>query len=82
MIDESKLLLKIEEQRKGRMKIIRRGHKPTIPTITFDCGTCETIFEAEKGEYVACDQMEYMHDGLKYKCKCPVCQNWVYIERD
>ena len=62
------------------MKIIKAG---TIErkTETFICLKCSTIFEADETEYTNADQMEYMHDGIRCKCKCPVCGTMVYVER-
>ena len=62
------------------MLIIHRGEVPDI-TKRFECKYCGTLFEAAEGEYVSCNQMEYMHDGLEYKCLCPVCGRTVYIEK-
>lgn len=61
------------------MKIIERGKIPKN-TKRFYCKNCGTVFDADKGEYVSADQMEYMHDGILYKCICPVCKKWAYID--
>ena len=61
------------------MKIIKRGKVP-VHTKQFTCDYCGTVFEAEKGEYKGCGQIAYMHDGLLYQCKCPICGEMAYIE--
>lgn len=63
------------------MKIIKRGDSKR-PSQRFTCTNCETIFEADYGEYQNADQMEYMHDGILYKCKCPVCNQMAYVDRE
>ena len=62
------------------MKIVKWG---TVPTQTkeFTCRHCETVFEADYGEYTSCNQLEFMHDGLEYKAECPVCHTMCYIDR-
>ena len=61
------------------MKIISRGEIP-VPVRRFECDYCGTIFEAEKGEFHSCGQYAYIHDGLEWECKCPVCGKMVYIK--
>lgn len=63
------------------MKIIKRGD-PKRPSQRFTCTNCETIFEADYGEYHNADQIEYMHDGILYKCQCPVCNEMAYVDRE
>ena len=62
------------------MKILKRGEIPKYSKI-FVCGNCGSEFEAEKGEYQSCGQLAYMHDGLEYECRCPVCKKMCYIEK-
>lgn len=62
------------------MKIIQEGKIPTY-TKRFTCDTCGTVFDADKGEYHSCRQLEYTHDDLKYECKCPICCKMAYISR-
>ena len=62
------------------MKIIKRGELP-FGTKQFSCNYCGTAFEASKGEYRSCGQLAYIHDGIEFECKCPVCGKMVYINR-
>lgn len=59
------------------MRIIKTG-KVEYKVEKFTCLRCGTIFEAGESEYTHANQMEYMHDGIRIKCQCPLCGNMVY----
>ena len=60
------------------MKIIEKGKIPNLSQ-RFACRNCGTVFVADSTEYKAADQIEYMHDDILYKCRCPVCGRYAYI---
>lgn len=62
------------------MKIIKEGKLPTNDK-EFTCKYCDTVFEASYGEYERAEPLEYFHDGIVYKCKCPICGKTAYIFR-
>lgn len=62
------------------MKLIKKGnldlpHNPQI----FKCKKCGCIFEADDHEYTYADFFANAHDGMYAKCKCPCCDNTVYL---
>ena len=60
------------------MKIIKKGVIPK-QTKEFTCRFCDTVFEAEKGEYSVADQMSYLQNGIQYECQCPICKRTATI---
>lgn len=61
------------------MLIIKRGEIKSTKRIT--CEDCKTIFEFEKTECNATDQMGVIHDGLGcYNIRCPVCGKTQYFD--
>lgn len=60
------------------MKIIQKGVIPKQAK-KFICRFCNTIFEAENGEYSVADQMSYLHDCIQYECQCPICKRTATI---
>lgn len=60
------------------MYIIEKG-KILNSAKRFTCRYCKTIFEADSTEYEAANQMEYIHDNILYKCRCPVCGLCAYL---
>ena len=60
------------------MNIIEKGKIPNSVQ-RFTCRYCKTIFEADSTEYKAANQMEYIHDDILYKCRCPVCGRYAYL---
>jgi rubredoxin len=61
------------------MKIVKKGEIPN-KTKRFTCKLCGTVFEAERGEYHAANQIGWM-EGIEYVSTCPVCKNTVFIDR-
>lgn len=64
------------------MEIIKNGdlnqmRKPKL----FACKKCGCAFRADNTEYQSANQMEYCHDGISAKCKCPCCGSMVYEYR-
>jgi len=57
------------------MEIIKMGRLNNPEEIKqFECRHCGTIFKANKFEYNTAGQFAYLHDGIQYKCTCPVCK--------
>lgn len=62
------------------MEIIKMGdlNRPHNPQ-TFECTCCGCVFEATDEEYDYADFLETTHDGIYAKCKCPCCDDTVYL---
>lgn len=62
------------------MKLIKKGNLDlTRNPQTFKCKKCGCIFEALDNEYTYADYLENAHDGIYAKCKCPCCDDTVYL---
>ena len=60
------------------MEIIRQGDLYRLNKIKqFDCPTCGCIFLADKNEY---EYSGMQYNKTYWKCKCPTCGNWTYVE--
>lgn len=59
------------------MQIIKYGSIPTNKVKRFTCKTCGTIFDATAVEYQRAMEI-YIDNEIKYKCRCPLCNKWVY----
>jgi hypothetical protein len=59
------------------MKIIKYGTMPNNQVRSFVCKKCGTLFQATAVEYQRAMEI-YTEDKIKYKCRCPLCNLWVY----
>lgn len=61
------------------MEIIKFGNRDKAkPKKRFVCSNCGCEFIADNTEYQSASQIEFFHDGIRRKCKCPCCQKMVY----
>lgn len=62
------------------MTIITHGNPDLLHNPqTFTCEKCRCVFQATDEEYDYADYLAAAHDGIYATCKCPCCENTVYL---